>query len=104
MTPEQVVEALKGMSEKDVQKVAELATRMFSQKAEDIYDEDPENNGRPAQHWADIAMLTEQIALVGEEVEDDNPVDDPELEQEAPRPTTVSQAVSASTKDPWGGR
>jgi len=92
------------MSNKDVQKVAELATRLFTQRADDIYSEDPENNGRPAQHWADIAMLFEQIALVGEEPEDDNPVDDPELEQETPRPTTVSQAIAASGRDPWGGR
>ena len=82
------------------ERLQNLATRISM----DLDDQDPENNGRAAQHYSDIAMAMEQAALVGEEVEGDNPVDDHELESDTPRPTTVSQAVAASGEDPWGGR
>ena len=108
MTPEQLVQALQSMEPHHLQQTAELASRMFSQKAEAIYDQDPENNGRKAQLYADIAQLLTEASMVFAPVEEmvSAAVVDDELPMpNTQRPTTVTQAVEArEVKDPWGGR
>ncbi len=106
MTPEQVVQALQSMEPEHLKRTAELASRMFGIKAEGIYDKDPENNGRQAQPYADIAQLLTEASLVFEEeaVGGQSPVDDDPLMAKTQRPLTVTQAVDAEEKDPWGGR
>lgn len=106
MTPESIVKALQVMEPEQLQKVFEQATRMFANKAEALYDQDPENNGRLAQPYADLAMMMESASLVWEEEEGQQaPVDGEELSANAPQqPPKLSAVVSANREDPWGGR
>jgi hypothetical protein len=105
MTPEQIVEGLKGMSRPDLRKTAELAARLLSQLAEDVYDQDPENNGMPAQEYADMAGAMETMALVGVEAEEETPDQMGEdLLSPPPRPNTLSEAVAQSRgSSVWSG-
>jgi hypothetical protein len=104
MTPESIVKALQVMEPEQLQKVFEQATRMFSNKAEALYDQDPENNGRLAQPYADLAMMMESAAMVWEEEESGPPVDGEELSADAQQTPKLSEVVSATRGDPWGGR
>jgi len=105
MTPESLVQALAAMSDDDLRRTAELAARFFAQKAEQVYEQDPENNGRKAQEYADVSTCLEEAALIGVEPEGPSPIEDDELLNEPSAPTTVSQAVAVrATKNPWAGR
>jgi hypothetical protein len=106
MTPEQLVEELQAMEPEHLKRTAELAARMFSEKAEAIYIRDPENNGMKAQPYADIAQLLTEASMVfdPETNEISEPVDEEAVIADTQRPSTVSEALEASRKDPWGGR
>lgn len=116
MTPEQIVAALQAMNPEQLQKTMELATRAFTQKAEALYDQDPENNGLVAQPYAELATMFESGAMIWDEPEDALPIDDEELTVDT-APSPVSQATGLSlgagglslrpapkVTNPWGGR
>ena len=78
----------------------------FGQKAEKIYDENPEENGLIAQPFADLGDLCAEAASVFEEPEETLVDDGLPVEQSGP--TTVTQAIQAQAiakiGNPWGGR
>ena len=74
----------------------------FSEKAEAIYDQNPEENGLLAQPYADIADLVGEASMA---FEAQAPVDSPLPQAHTPSAQTVSQVVAKKvTGNPWGGR
>lgn len=84
----------------------EVLSRMadaFSEKAEVIYDQNPEQNGLLAQPYADIADLVAEASMVFESAAA-VPID---VQAKATHTTapTVSEVVAKTLKgNPWGGR
>jgi hypothetical protein len=78
----------------------------FGQKAEKIYDENPEENGLTAQPFADLGDLCAEASTVFDEPEEIAVDDGFPVEQSAP--VTVTQAIQAQAiakiGNPWGGR
>lgn len=101
MTPDQICQALQQMGPAELKSAAAQVAKMFADKAEAIYSKDPENNGRIAQPYADMAHLFEEVSLVFEE---DEPDIDDEPKTANTRPITVTQALESRGTDPWGGR
>jgi len=79
--------------------------RVFSAKAEEIYDKDPHNNGLLAQPFGDLADLMGEASFVFEDSAATPAPSDLDSAPRAPQPppTTVSAVVARqSTNKSWG--
>lgn len=104
MKLDDIVQAFSEMTPEDLKETCGRLARVFANKAEDIYDRDPENNGEVAQPYADISDLMAEASEVFEEPEGQQPVDDAEVSANTePRVPTLSE-VTARKSNPWGGR
>lgn len=101
MTNQEIINGLLAADPASLREIFATLHGGFARKAEDLYDKNPEENGIIAQPYADLADVLHEASLVFEEP--DGVLDaTPDVEQDMP--TTVSQAVEARVKNPWGGR
>ncbi len=102
-TREEVLAYFQNSEPTELREVLARVADAFSEKAEAIYDQNPEENGLLAQPYADIADLVGEASMV---FEGQPPVDAPVASAHTPAAPTVSQVVAARkvTGNPWGGR
>lgn len=106
MNPQDVINALLAAEPLQIKEVFAALARGFGQKAEGIYDKNPDENGLIAQPYADLSDLCSEAAMVFEEPDESLATVDESFDmEEAAVPTTVTQAVEARAKqNPWGNR
>ena len=106
MSNQEIINKLLSASAFDLKEVFSALSKGFGQKAERIYDENPEENGLIAQPFADLGDLCAEASAVFDEPEEIAVDDGLPVEQSAP--TTVTQAIQAQAiakiGNPWGGR
>ena len=103
---DQIVKAFQEMTPEQIKQALSAVSRALASKAESLYDQDPENNGRLAQPYADISLMMETASQVWDEEEDPAIEEEDDFAQppeQVEKPVTVTQAVTAA-KDPWSGR
>lgn len=98
MTTQQIISALLVAESSELKEVFAALAKGFSEKAESLYDANPEENGLIAQPYAEIADTCLSASLAFDEPEDSAPI------EEEPQPVTVSAVVERSMQNPWGRR
>jgi hypothetical protein len=102
-TRDDVIAYLQNAEPTELREVLARVAEVFSEKAETIYDQNPEHNGLLAQPYADIADLVGEASMVFE-AQGQPPVDVQPTSAHTAAPT-VSQVVAKKvTGNPWGGR
>jgi hypothetical protein len=105
MNPQDVINALLNAEPLQIKEVFAALAKGFGQKAESIYDTNPEENGLIAQPYADLSDLCSEASLVFEEPDASLASIDESFDMEEATPATVTQAVEARAKlNPWGNR
>lgn len=105
MNKDELVAAIMALDPVSLREVFSKLARGFDQKAEHLYDENPEHNGVLAQPYSDLGDLCDSCSQVFEGPEAAMPVD-----TEAPvpqvEPVTVTAAVTrqVTSGNPWGRR
>lgn len=100
MNNAELIKAMLDMSPQDIKEVFDQLAKGFAEKAERIYDTNPEENGLLAQPYAFISDSCESISASFDESDD---ISTPfEEAVDAPGPTTVTAAIGLV--NPWRGR
>jgi hypothetical protein len=106
-TREEVLAYFQKADPTELREVLAKVADAFSEKAEALYDKNPEENGLLAQPYADIADLVGEASMVFEG-QAPPPVDVSPSSSQTPPVPTVSQVVAARkvkvTGNPWGNR
>jgi hypothetical protein len=99
MSTQEIINALLAAEPSALREVFSALHSGFAQKAEAIYDANPQENGLLAQPYADLsdAMATASVAF-------EEPAVDVGSERVESAPLTVTQAIEARSRNPWGGR
>lgn len=103
MNTQDIINAILAADPSQLREVFATLHKGFAEKAEALYDQNPEENGLLAQPYADISDLCGEASLAFDETENQGAVDEQPVRQEA-APITVTQAIEARAKNPWGGR
>lgn len=91
MKTSEVIEYLAGLEPEELKSVFSELSKRFSERAETLYDQNPDENGLLAQPYADISDLMEAASVVFDDV------DNATIAEEQ---TTVLGVVNS----PWRGR
>lgn len=103
MNKDDLIKALVAYDPVTLREVFSLLAKGFAEKAEALYDQNPEENGTLAQPYADIADLCDEAAMVFDPAAT-GPVDSIE-EKPQGQPVTVTAAVTKRpSSNPWGSR
>ena len=103
-TRDDVITYLQNAEPSELREVLARVADVFSEKAEALYDQNPEENGLLAQPYADIADLVGEASMVFE-AQGQPPVDVQPTSAHTAVAPTVSQVVAKKvTGNPWGGR
>ena len=106
MNKDELVTALLGLDPLSLKEIFARASRGFDQKAEALYDANPEENGLLAQPYSDLADLLETCSQVFENPGDapvDTPAEVPQV-QVATVTAAVTKQVKEAGNNPWGRR
>ena len=90
----------------DVLNVIRSLRDRADQTASALYEADPENNGRIAQRWADLAMMLDQTLEMdaGDDISDIDPDDLVDHRQNGPEEDLAEDAtkpLATMKSDPW---
>lgn len=105
MNNQELITALLAAEPVALKEVFAALAKGFAQKAESIYDANPDENGLIAQPYADLSDLCSEASQVFEEPDESLASIDESMVMEEAAPATVTQAVEARAKlNPWGNR
>jgi len=106
MNNQELINALLASEPVALKEIFATLAKGFGQKAESIYDANPEENGLIAQPYADLSDLCSEASMVFEEPDTSLASIDESMDMEEAAPATVTQAVEARAKigNPWGNR
>jgi len=103
MKADDIIQTFSTMTPEELKEVFGRLTRAFAQKAENLYDENPEGNGKLAQPYSDISYMMTGASEAFDEGEDaDAPVDEAPVTANTTRTPTLTEVTSR--RNPWGGR
>lgn len=101
MKTDDIIEAFTKLTPEELVDVTSRLARLYAEKAESIFDQDPEKNAPLAQPYADVSDAMSDASLAWTPDDDVMPVDEePVVANTKPRTPKLSEV----TRKSWGGR
>jgi hypothetical protein len=100
---EDIIQAISTMTPEEIMNLTERLARVFAEKAESIFDQDPEKNAPLAQPYADISDAMSDASMAFTEPEGTLPVDEAPVSANTTPRTPKLAEVTGTAKKSWGG-